>query len=169
MSRPYDGLSSRDIPRDGREHQTPPCRPVKAFVTTRLRPFPNCNECCVRLRRIHDRKRIFPHIVAGSGQAIRALAPKLTALSLFSNIGRRIAGSGYGEYLPLDWQQSTADVGASSTFSTHAPSLVITPFHFPLRPCAHKWPPPCSGCSMCSSRLRRRSPALLLAEVIQQA
>jgi len=64
---------------------------------------------------IHDRKEEFARTIAlEAASRSKVLAWKWTR-RLHLQHRREETVRGYGEYLPLDWQQSTAVVGASSS------------------------------------------------------
>jgi acyl-CoA reductase-like NAD-dependent aldehyde dehydrogenase len=77
----------------------------------------------------------------------------------------------YGEYLPLDWLESTAGRWSIVRRFPLGPVLGITPFNFPLNLVAHKVAPAiASGCSMVLKPAPQTPlSALLLAEVVQAA
>ena len=78
---------------------------------------------------------------------------------------------GYGEYLPLDWQQSTAGRWGIVKRFPLGPVAGISPFNFPLNLVAHKVAPAiAAGCPIVLKPAPQTPlSALLLAEVIQQA
>jgi acyl-CoA reductase-like NAD-dependent aldehyde dehydrogenase len=77
----------------------------------------------------------------------------------------------YGEYLPLDWQETTAGRWGIVRRFPVGPIFGITPFNFPLNLVAHKVAPAiAAGCSI----ILKPAPqtpltALLLAEIVEQA
>ena len=77
----------------------------------------------------------------------------------------------YGEYLPLDWQESTAGRWGIVRRFPLGPIAGITPFNFPLNLVAHKVAPAIAcGCTMVLKPAPQTPlSALLLAEAIQQA
>jgi acyl-CoA reductase-like NAD-dependent aldehyde dehydrogenase len=73
-----------------------------------------------------------------------------------------------GEWLPLDWQASTAGRGAIVRRFALGPILAITPFNFPLNLVAHKVAPAiAAGCTMVL-KPAPQTPlcSLLLAEIV---
>jgi len=77
----------------------------------------------------------------------------------------------YGEYLPLDWQETTAGRWGMVRRFPLGPILGITPFNFPLNLVAHKVAPAiAAGCSIIIKPAPQTPlTALLLAEVVEQA
>src|SRR6266404_3224811 len=76
-----------------------------------------------------------------------------------------------GEYLPLDWQASTAGRWGIVRRFPLGPIAAITPFNFPLNLVAHKVAPAiASGCSIVLKPAPQTPlTALLLAEVVHEA
>jgi acyl-CoA reductase-like NAD-dependent aldehyde dehydrogenase len=76
-----------------------------------------------------------------------------------------------GEWLPLDWQASTADRAGIVRRFPLGPILAITPFNFPLNLVAHKVAPAiAAGCSVVLKPAPQTPlTSLLLAEVIERA
>ena len=87
------------------------------------------------------------------------------------NIAAEETVRGYGEYLPLDWQQSTAGRWGIVKRFPLGPIAGITPFNFPLNLVAHKVAPAIAAGSSMVLKPAPQTPitAMLLAEVIQQA
>jgi acyl-CoA reductase-like NAD-dependent aldehyde dehydrogenase len=76
-----------------------------------------------------------------------------------------------GEWIPLDWQASTAGRSAIVRRFSLGPILGITPFNFPLNLVAHKVAPAiAAGCSIVIKPAPQTPlTALLLAEVVEKA
>jgi acyl-CoA reductase-like NAD-dependent aldehyde dehydrogenase len=76
-----------------------------------------------------------------------------------------------GEWLPLDWQVSTADRAGIVRRFPLGPILAITPFNFPLNLVAHKVAPAiAAGCSIVLKPAPQTPlTSLLLAEVIEKS
>ncbi len=76
-----------------------------------------------------------------------------------------------GEWLPLDWQPSSAGRAAIVRRFALGPILAITPFNFPLNLVAHKVAPAiAAGCTIVLKPAPKTPlSALLLAEVIEKA
>ncbi len=76
-----------------------------------------------------------------------------------------------GEWLPLDWQASTADRAGIVRRFPLGPILAITPFNFPLNLVAHKVAPAiAAGCSIVLKPAPQTPlTSLLLAEVIEKS
>ena len=156
---PYDGALVAHVHQGRREHaEAAIAAAVKAFGTTRRLPAFERQRVLRQIAvGIHDRKEEFSRTIAlEAGKPIKSARTEVDRAVFTFNIAAEETVRGYGEYLPLDWQQSTAG---------------ITPFNFPLNLVAHKVAPAiAAGCSM----VLKPAPetpltALLLAEVIQQA
>src|ERR1035438_691180 len=171
---PYDGALIAHVHQGHRKHADAAiAAAVKAFGTTRRLP------AFERQRVLHgiapgvrDRKEEFAHTIAlEAGKPIKSARSEVDRAVFTFNIAAEETVRGYGEYLPLDWQQSTAGRWGIVKRFPLGPVAGITPFNFPLNLVAHKVAPAiAAGCSM----VLKPAPetpltALLLAEVIQQA
>ena len=171
---PYDGALVARIHQGRREHaEAAIAAAVKAFGTTRRLPAFERQRV---LRRIADgiqgRKEEFARTLAQeAGKPIKSARLEVDRAVFTFNIAAEETVRGYGEYLPLDWQQSTAGRWGIVKRFPLGPIAGITPFNFPLNLVAHKVAPAiAAGCSI----ILKPAPqtplsALLLAEVIQQA
>lgn len=76
-----------------------------------------------------------------------------------------------GEWLPLDWQSSTADRAGIVRRFALGPILAITPFNFPLNLVAHKVAPAiAAGCTVVLKPAPQTPlTSLLLAEVVEKS
>ena len=121
---------------------------------------------------VHDRKEEFAHTIAlEAGKPIKSARTEVDRAVFTFNIAAEETVRNYGEYLPLDWQQSTAGRWGIVKRFPLGPIAGITPFNFPLNLVAHKVAPAiAAGCSMVLKPAPQTPlTSLLLAEVIQQA
>jgi acyl-CoA reductase-like NAD-dependent aldehyde dehydrogenase len=171
---PYDGALIAHVYQGRREHaEAAIAAAVKAFGTTRRLPAFERQRVLRQIAiGIHDRKEEFSHTIAlEAGKPIKSARSEVDRAVFTFNIAAEETIRGYGEYLPLDWQQSTAGRWGIVKRFPLGPVAGITPFTFPLNQVAHKVAPAiAAGCSM----VLKPAPetpltALLLAEVIQQA
>ena len=171
---PYDGAVIAQVYQGRHEHaEAAIAAAVKAFGTTRRLPA-------------FERQRVLRQIVAGiqarkeefvrtmaqeAGKPIKSDRTEVDRATVTFNIAAEETVRGYGEYLPLDWQQSTAGRWGIVKRFPLGPIAGITPFTFPLNLVAHKIAPAiAAGCSMVVKPAPETPlSALLLAEVIQQA
>src|SRR5512143_2533451 len=108
---PYDGSIVGRVHQGGREHaEAAIAAAVKAFGTTRRLPaFERQRVLRYIAKGIHDRKDEFVRTIAQeAGKPLKAARHEVDRAILTFNIAGEEAVRGYGEYLPLDWQQSTA-------------------------------------------------------------
>src|SRR5271166_1492801 len=171
---PYDGALIAHVYQGRREHaEAAIAASVKAFGTTRRLPaFERQRVLRCIADGIRDRKDEFARTLAQeAGKPIKSARMEAERAIFTFNIAAEETVRGYGEYLPLDWQQSTAGRWGIVKRFPLGPIAGITPFNFPLNLVAHKVAPAiAAGCSM----VLKPAPetpltALLLAEVIQQA
>jgi len=171
---PYDGALIAHVHQGRREHaEAAIAAAVKAFGTTRRLPAFERQRVLRQIAiGIHDRKEEFSTTIAlEAGKPIKSARMEVDRAVFTFNIAAEETIRGYGEYLPLDWQQSTAGRWGIVKRFPLGPVAGITPFNFPLNLVAHKVAPAiAAGCSM----VLKPAPetpltALLLAEVIQQA
>src|SRR5438128_4679604 len=171
---PYDGAVVGRVFRGRREHaEAAIAAAVKAFGTTRRLP---AFERQRALRRIAagmlERKEEFSRILAQeAGKPIKTARIEVDRAIFTFNIAAEETVRGYGEYLPLDWQQSTAGRWGIVRRFPLGPIAGISPFNFPLNLVAHKVAPAmAAGCSMVLKPAPQTPlSALLLAEAVQQA
>lgn len=171
---PYDGALIAHVHRGHRVHaEVAIAAAVKAFGTTRRLPAFERQRVLRQIATgVHDRKEEFAHTIAlEAGKPIKSARTEVDRAVFTFNIAAEETVRNYGEYLPLDWQQSTAGRWGIVKRFPLGPIAGITPFNFPLNLVAHKVAPAiAAGCSM----VLKPAPetpltTLLLAEVIQQA
>jgi acyl-CoA reductase-like NAD-dependent aldehyde dehydrogenase len=171
---PYDGAVIARVHQGRREHADAAiAAAVKAFGTTkRLPAFERQRVLRQIAGGIQERKDEFTRTLAQeAGKPIKNARTEVERAVLTFNIAAEESVRGYGEYLPLDWQQSTAGRWGLVRRFPLGPIAGITPFNFPLNLVAHKVAPAiAAGCSM----VLKPAPetplsALLLAEVVQHA
>ena len=171
---PYDGALIAHVYQGRREHADAAiAAAVKAFGTTRRLPAFERQRVLRQIATgIHDRKEEFSRTIAQeAGKPIKSARTEVDRAVFIFNIAAEETVRGYGEYLPLDWQQSTAGRWGIVKRFPLGPIAGITPFNFPLNLVAHKVAPAiAAGCSMVLKPAPQTPlTALLLAEVIQQA
>src|SRR5437773_2637020 len=171
---PYDGAVVGRVFRGRREHaEAAIAAAVKAFGTTRRLPAFERQRV---LRRIAtgmlERKEEFSRTLAQeAGKPIKTARIEVDRAIFTFNIAAEETVRGYGEYLPLDWQQSTAGRWGIVRRFPLGPIAGISPFNFPLNLVAHKVAPAiASGCPI----ILKPAPqtpltAFLLAEAVEQA
>src|SRR5437660_6401685 len=171
---PYDGALIAHVRQGRREHADAAiAAAVKAFGTTRRLPAFERQRVLRQIATgIHDRKEEFSRTIAlEAGKPIKSARTEVDRAVFIFNIAAEETVRGYGEYLPLDWQQSTAGRWGIVKRFPLGPIAGITPFNFPLNLVAHKVAPAiAAGCSMVLKPAPQTPlSALLLAEVVQQA
>jgi acyl-CoA reductase-like NAD-dependent aldehyde dehydrogenase len=171
---PYDGAIIARVYQGRREHaEAAIAAAVKAFGTTRRLPaFERQRVLRCIADGIHDRRDEFSRTLAQeAGKPIKSARTEVDRAVFTFNVAAEETVRGYGEYLPLDWQQSTAGRWGIVKRFPLGPVAGITPFNFPLNLVAHKVAPAiATGCSMVLKPAPQTPlTSLLLAEVIQQA
>jgi acyl-CoA reductase-like NAD-dependent aldehyde dehydrogenase len=171
---PYDGAVLARVYQGRREHaEAAIAAAVKAFGTTRRLPAFERQRVLRRIADgIHQRRDEFSRTLAQeAGKPIKSARIEVDRAIFTFNIAAEETVRGYGEYLPLDWQQSTAGRWGIVKPFPLGPIAGITPFNFPLNLVAHKVAPAiAAGCSMVLKPAPQTPlSSLLLAEVIQQA
>jgi acyl-CoA reductase-like NAD-dependent aldehyde dehydrogenase len=171
---PYDGTVIGRVFRGRREHaEAAIAAAVKAFGTTRRLPAFERQRVLRRIATgMQERKEEFSRILAQeAGKPIKTARIEVERAIFTFNIAAEETVRGYGEYLPLDWQQSTAGRWGIVRRFPLGPIAGISPFNFPLNLVAHKVAPAmAAGCSMVLKPAPQTPlSALLLAEVVQQA
>jgi acyl-CoA reductase-like NAD-dependent aldehyde dehydrogenase len=146
---------------------------VKAFGTTRRLPAFERQRVLRRVAQsISERRDEFSRTLAQeAGKPIKLARIEVDRSIFIFNVAAEEATRIYGEYLPLDWQESTAGRWGMVKRFPIGPIAGITPFNFPLNLVSHKVAPAiASGCSMVL-KPAPQTPlcALLLAECVQQA
>ena len=171
---PYDGSVLARVVQGRREHADAAiAAAVKAFGTTRRLPAFERQRV---LRQISafmtERKAEFARTLAQeAGKPIRAARIEVERAIFTFNVAAEETTRIYGEYLPLDWQESTAGRWGIVRRFPLGPIAGITPFNFPINLVAHKVAPAiAAGCSMVL-KPAPQTPlcSLLLAECVQQA
>jgi acyl-CoA reductase-like NAD-dependent aldehyde dehydrogenase len=171
---PYDGSVIAQIYQGRREHAEAAIgAAVKAFGTTRRLPAFERQRVLRRVAEsITQRKEEFARTMAQeSGKPIKASRTEVERSIFTFTVAAEESTRIYGEYLPLDWQQSTAGRWGIVRRFPIGPIAGITPFNFPLNLVAHKVGPAiAAGCPI----ILKPAPqtpltALLLAETVQQA
>jgi acyl-CoA reductase-like NAD-dependent aldehyde dehydrogenase len=121
---------------------------------------------------IGKRREEFAHLIAlEAGKPIRtARAEADRAVFTFAVAAEEATRIG-GEWLPLDWQASTAGRAGIIRRFALGPILAITPFNFPLNLVAHKVAPAiAAGCTtVLKPAPQTPLTSLLLAEVCEEA
>src|SRR5260221_12691608 len=171
---PYDGALVAHVYQGRREHADAAiAAAVKAFGTTRRLPAFERQRVLRQIAAgIHDRKEEFSRTIAlEAGKPIKSARTEVDRAAFIFNIAAEETVTGCGDYLPLDWQQSTAGRWGIVKRFPLGPVAGITPFNFPLNLVAHKVAPAmAAGCSMVLKPAPQTPlSALLLAEVVQQA
>lgn len=171
---PYDGTVIARVHQGRREHaEAAIAAAVKAFGTTRRLPAFERQRVLRQIATgIHDRKDEFARTLAQeAGKPIKSARAEVDRAVFTFNIAAEETVRGYGEYLPLDWQQTTAGRWGIVRRFPLGPIAGITPFNFPLNLVAHKVAPAiAAGCSIVLKPAPQTPlSSLLLGEVIQQA
>ncbi len=171
---PYDGSVIARVVQARREHaEAAIAAAVKAFGTTRRLPAFERQRVLRRVAQsISERRDEFSRTLAQeAGKPIKLARIEVDRTVFIFNVAAEEATRIYGEYLPLDWQESTAGRWGMVKRFPIGPIAGITPFNFPLNLVSHKVAPAiAAGCSMVL-KPAPQTPlcALLLAECIQQA
>jgi acyl-CoA reductase-like NAD-dependent aldehyde dehydrogenase len=171
---PYDGSVIARVFQARREHaEAAIAAAVKAFGTTRRLPAFERQRVLRRVAEsIGERKEEFARTLAQeAGKPIKAARTEVGRAIFTFNVAAEESTRIYGEYLPLDWQESTAGRWGIVRRFPLGPIAGITPFNFPLNLVAHKVAPAIAcGCTMVLKPAPQTPlSALLLAEAIQQA
>jgi acyl-CoA reductase-like NAD-dependent aldehyde dehydrogenase len=171
---PYDGGVIAQIHQGTREHaEAAIAAAVKAFGTTRRLPaFERQRVLRGIATGIQERKEEFARTLAQeAGKPIKNARIEVDRSIFTFNVAAEESVRGYGEYLPLDWQQHTAGRWGIVKRFPVGPVAGITPFNFPLNLVAHKAAPAiAAGCSIVIKPAPQTPlSALLLAEVVQHA
>jgi acyl-CoA reductase-like NAD-dependent aldehyde dehydrogenase len=171
---PYDGSVIARVVQARREHaEGAIAAAVKAFGTTRRLPAFERQRVLRRVAQsISERRDEFSRTLAQeAGKPIKLARIEVDRAVFIFNVAAEEATRIYGEYLPLDWQESTAGRWGMVKRFPIGPIAGITPFNFPLNLVSHKVAPAiAAGCSMVL-KPAPQTPlcALLLAECVQQA
>ena len=171
---PFDGAVVGRVTQARREHaEAAIAASVKAFGTTRRLPaFERQRVLRCVAQSIAERRDEFSRTLAQeAGKPIKLARIEVDRAIFIFNVAAEEATRIYGEYLPLDWLQSTAGRWGIVKRFPIGPIAGITPFNFPLNLVAHKVAPAiAAGCSMVL-KPAPQTPlcSLLLAECVQQA
>jgi acyl-CoA reductase-like NAD-dependent aldehyde dehydrogenase len=171
---PYDGSVVGTVFQGRREHADAAiAAAVKAFATTRRLPAFERQRVLKRVAQgIGERKEEFARTVAQeAGKPIKAARTEVERAIFTFTVAAEESTRGYGEYLPLDWQEFTAGRWGIVRRFPLGPIAGITPFNFPVNLVAHKVAPAiASGCPMVLKPAPQTPlSALLLAQTVQQA
>jgi acyl-CoA reductase-like NAD-dependent aldehyde dehydrogenase len=171
---PYDGSVIGRVFQGRREHaEAAIAAAVKAFGTTRRLPAFERQRVLRRVaENITERKEEFARTLAQeAGKPIKAARTEVGRAIFTFNVAAEESTRIYGEYLPLDWQESTAGRWGIVRRFPLGPIAGITPFNFPLNLVGHKVAPAIAcGCTMVLKPAPQTPlSALLLAEAVQQA
>jgi acyl-CoA reductase-like NAD-dependent aldehyde dehydrogenase len=171
---PFDGSVVGRITQGRREHaESAIAAAVKAFGTTRRLPAFERQRVLRRLAQmIGERREEFARtIMQEAGKPIKLARTEVDRTIFIFNIAAEETTRIYGEYLPLDWQESTAGRWGIVRRFPLGPVAGITPFNFPLNLVAHKVAPAiAAGCSMVLKPAPQTPlSSLMLAECMQQA
>jgi acyl-CoA reductase-like NAD-dependent aldehyde dehydrogenase len=171
---PYDGAVVGASYRATAAHAEAAVRAAqRAFQITRKMPG---YERQAILRAICDgiskrREEFAQRIALEAGKPIRTARAEVDrAIFTFAVAAEEATRIG-GEWMPLDWQASTAGRAGIVRRFALGPILAITPFNFPLNLVAHKVAPAiAAGCTtVLKPAPQTPLTSLLLAEVIEQA
>jgi acyl-CoA reductase-like NAD-dependent aldehyde dehydrogenase len=171
---PYDGSVIARVTQARREHtEAAISAAVKAFGTTRRLPAFERQRVLRQISAaITERKEEFSFTLAQeAGKPIKAARTEVERSIFTFNVAAEESTRIYGDYLPLDWQESTAGRWGIVRRFPIGPVAGITPFNFPLNLVAHKVAPAiAAGCPMVL-KPAPQTPlcSLLLAECVQQA
>jgi acyl-CoA reductase-like NAD-dependent aldehyde dehydrogenase len=171
---PYDGTPLAQIFEAGPAHVEKAIQSaVRAFGTTRHLPsFERQRVLRSIAREISSRKEEFARTLAQeAGKPIRAARTEVERAIFTFTVAAEESTRIYGEYLPLDWQQSAAGRWGLVRRFPIGPVAAITPFNFPLNLVAHKVAPAIASGSTIILKPAPQTPlsAFLLAEVVEQA
>jgi len=171
---PYDGSVIAQVFQGRREHALAAiAAAVKAFGTIRRLPaFERQRALRQVAQNIQARKEEFARTLAHeSGKPIKGARTEVERAVFTFNVAAEESTRVYGEYLPLDWQQSTAGRWGILRRFPLGPVVGITPFNFPLNLVAHKVAPAmAAGCPIVVKPAPQTPlTALLLAEAVQHA
>jgi acyl-CoA reductase-like NAD-dependent aldehyde dehydrogenase len=171
---PYDGAVIARVHQGARHHaEAAIAAAVKAFGTTRRLPAFERQRVLRRVAQtIAERKDEFARTLCQeAGKPIKAARTEVERAIFTFNVAAEESTRIYGEYLPLDWQQSTAGRWGIVKRFPLGPIAGITPFNFPLNLVVHKVAPAiAAGCPMVL-KPAPQTPlcSLMLAEAVQQA
>ena len=171
---PYDGAVVGRVAQGRKEHaEAAIAAAVKAFGTTRRLPAFERQRMLRRVAEgIGNRKEEFIRTLSQeAGKPIKAARTEVERAIFTFTVAAEESTRIYGEYLPLDWQESTAGRWGIVKRFPLGPIAGITPFNFPLNLVAHKVAPAiAAGCTMVLKPAPQTPlSSLLLGEVVQQS
>ncbi|MGO9649845.1 MAG: aldehyde dehydrogenase family protein [Terriglobales bacterium] len=171
---PYDRSVIGRVFQGRREHaEAAIAAAVKAFGTTRRLPAFERQRMLRRVAQgLTQRKEEIAHSMAQeAGKPIKAARTEVERSIFTFTVAAEESTRIYGEYLPLDWQETTVGRWGIVRRFPLGPIGGITPFNFPLNLVAHKVAPAiAAGCTIVIKPAPQTPfTALLLAEVVQQA
>src|SRR6266702_8923392 len=147
---PYDGALIAHVHQGRREHALAAiAAAVKAFGTTRRLPAFERQRVLRRIAAsILERKEEFIRTLAQeAGKPLKSARIEVERSIFTFNVAAEESTRIYGEYLPLDWQESTAGRWGIVRRFPIGPIAGITPLNFPINLVAHKVAPAiAAGC-----------------------
>jgi len=145
----------------------------RAFETTRKLPSYERQRVLREISEgIRSRREEFARLLAlEAGKPIKTARVEVDRAIFTFAVAAEEALRITGEWLPLDWQPSTAGRSAIVRRFALGPILAITPFNFPANLVAHKVAPAiAAGCTMVLKPAPQTPlTALLLAEVVERS
>ena len=171
---PYDNSLIARVVQGRKEHaEAAIASAVRAFGTTRRLPAFERQRVLRQIAAfIAERKEEFARTLAQeAGKPIKTARIEVERAVFTFNVAAEESTRIYGEYLPLDWQETTAGRWGIVRRFPIGPVAGITPFNFPINLVAHKVAPAiAAGCPMVL-KPAPQTPlcSLLLAECVQQA
>ncbi len=145
----------------------------RAFETTRKLPSYERQRVLREISEgIRSRREEFARLLAlEAGKPIKTARAEVDRAIFTFAVAAEEALRIAGEWLPLDWQPSTAGRSAIVRRFALGPILAITPFNFPANLVAHKVAPAiAAGCTMVLKPAPQTPlTALLLAEVVEKS
>ncbi len=171
---PYDGSVIARVTQGRREHvESAIASAAKAFGTTRRLPTFERQRILRQIAtNISFRRDEFSHTLAQeAGKPIKLARIEVDRAVFIFNVAAEETARMHGEYLSLDWQESTAGRWGITRRFPLGPVAGITPFNFPLNLVAHKVAPAiAAGCPIVL-KPAPQTPlcSLMLAECVQQA
>ena len=171
---PYDGAVIARVFQGSREHAEAAVTAAgKGFGTMKRLPAFERQRMLRRVAQgIRERQSDFERTIAQeAGKPIKAARTEVERSIFTFTVAAEESTRIYGEYLPLDWQETTAGRWGIVRRFPLGPIVGITPFNFPLNLVAHKVAPAvAAGCSIIVKPAPQTPlTALLLAEIVEQA
>ena len=171
---PYDGAVQGRVFQGKHEHaEAAVAAAVKGFGTMKRLPAFERQRMLRRVAQgIRERQSDFARTIAQeAGKPIKAARTEVERSIFTFTVAAEESTRIYGEYLPLDWQETTAGRWGIVRRFPLGSIVGITPFNFPLNLVAHKVAPAiAAGCSIIIKPAPQTPlTALLLAEIVEQA